>query len=131
MLTFGLVSSIFDYVTFGALLVILNATPEQFRAGWFVESVLSASLIVLVIRTSGPFYKSKPGKTLLIATVVVDVLTLAIPYSPIAPFLGFSPIPPLFLLMLGLILAFYMITAEVAKHFFYKLVHFYESGKEK
>ena len=124
MLTFGLVSSIFDYVTFGALLLILNATPEQFRAGWFVESVLSASLIVLVIRTSGPFYKSKPGKILLIATLVVDALTLAIPYSPIAGFLGFSPIPPLFLLMLGLILTFYMITAEVAKHFFYKRTHF-------
>jgi len=124
MLTFGLVSSIFDYVTFGALLLILNATPEQFRAGWFVESVLSASLIVLVIRTSGPFYKSKPGKTLIIATLIVDTLTLAIPYSPIAGFLGFSPIPPLFLLMLGLILTFYMLTAEVAKHFFYQVVHF-------
>ncbi len=124
MLTFGLVSSIFDYVTFSALLLILNATPEQFRAGWFVESVLSASLIVLVIRTSGPFYKSKPGKILLIATLVVDALTLAIPYSPIAGFLGFSPIPPLFLLMLGLILTCYMITAEVAKHFFYQRAHF-------
>lgn len=124
MLTFGLVSSIFDYLTFGALLLILGATPAQFRAGWFVESVLSASLIVLVIRTSGPFYKSRPGKTLLIATLVVDVLTLAIPYSPIASFLGFSAIPPLFLLMLGLILAVYMFTAEVAKHFFYKRAHF-------
>ena len=124
MLTFGLVSSIFDYVTFGVLLVILNATPEQFRAGWFVESVLSASLIVLVIRTSGPFYKSKPGKTLLIATVIVDTITLAIPYSPVATFLGFSPIPPLFLLMLALILTLYVITAEVAKHFFYKRAHF-------
>ncbi len=124
MLTFGLVSSIFDYLTFGALIVILGASPEQFRAGWFVESVLSASLIVLVIRTSGPFYKSKPGKTLLIATLVVDALTLAIPYSPIAGFLGFSPIPPLFLLLLGIILALYMLTAEVAKHFFYQRAHF-------
>jgi len=123
MLTFGLVSSIFDYVTFGALLLILGASPEQFRAGWFVESVLSASLIVLVIRTSGPFYKSKPGKTLLRITLVIDALTLAIPYSPIAGFLGFSPIPPLFLLMLGLILALYMLTAEIAKHFFYKRTH--------
>ena len=124
MLTFGLVSSIFDYLTFGVLLLILNATPEQFRAGWFVESVLSASLIVLVIRTSGPFYKSKPGKTLVIATLLIDGLTLAIPYSPIAPFLGLGKLPPLFLLMLGLILAFYMFTAEVAKHFFYKRANF-------
>ncbi len=81
MLTFGLVSSIFDYLTFGVLLLILHANPEQFRTGWFVESVISASLVVLVIRTSGPFYRSKPGKALLIATLMVDALTLII--SPI------------------------------------------------
>jgi P-type Mg2+ transporter len=117
MLTFGLVSSIFDYLTFGVLVLMLHASPEQFRAGWFVESVISASLIVLVIRTSGPFYKSKPGKTLLIATLVVDALTLALPYTPLAGFLGFSSIPPLFVVMLAIILVLYMLTAEVAKHF--------------
>lgn len=119
MLTFGLVSSLFDYLTFGALL-LLHATPEQFRAGWFVESVISASLIVLVIRTSGPFYKSRPGTALLIATLAVAALTLALPYSPLAGLLGFSPLPPLFLAMLGGILLGYMLTAEVAKHFFYR-----------
>ena len=120
MLTFGLVSSLFDYLTFGVLLLILHASPEQFRAGWFVESVISASLIVLVIRTSGPFYKSRPGTTLLVATLAVDALTLALPYSPLARFLGFSPLPPLFLVLLGGILALYMLTAEVTKHFFYR-----------
>jgi Mg2+-importing ATPase len=120
MFTFGLVSSIFDYLTFGLLLLILGATPEQFRAGWFVESVISASLIVLVIRTSGPFYQSKPGKTLLIATLIVDLLTVALPYSPFASFLGFSALPPLFLLLLGVILILYICTAEAAKRFFYR-----------
>ncbi len=120
MLTFGLVSSLFDYLTFGVLLLILHASPEQFRAGWFVESVISASLIVLVIRTSGPFYKSRPGTTLLVATLAVDALTLALPYSPLAGFLGFSPLPPLFLVLLGGILAMYMLTAEVTKHVFYR-----------
>ncbi len=123
MLTFGLVSSIFDYLTFGVLVLMLHASPEQFRAGWFVESVISASLIVLVIRTSGPFYKSKPGKTLLLATLVVDALTLALPYTPIGNFLGFSPMPPLFVVLLGIILVLYMLTAEVAKHFFYRRMH--------
>ncbi len=124
MLTFGLVSSIFDFLTFGVLLIILGATPEQFRAGWFVESVISASLIVLVIRTSGPFYRSKPGKTLLIATLIVDVITVLVPYSPFASFLGFSALPPLFLLMLGIILVLYMFTAEIAKRFFYRWMSF-------
>lgn len=123
MLVFGLVSSVFDYLTFGVLLLVLHASPEQFRAGWFVESVISASLIVLVIRTSGPFYMSKPGTTLLIATLVVDALTLALPYTPLAGFLGFAPLPPLFLVLLGIILALYMLTAEVAKYFFYRRIH--------
>jgi len=120
MLTFGLVSSIFDYLTFGVLVLMLHASPEQFRAGWFVESVISASLIVLVIRTSGPFYKSKPGKTLLIATLVVDALTLALPYTPIGAALGFSALPPLFVVLLGIILVLYVLTAELAKHVFYR-----------
>jgi Mg2+-importing ATPase len=120
MLTFGLVSSIFDYLTFGALLLILHASPQQFQTGWFVESVISASLVVLVIRTNGPFYKSKPGKALLIATLVIDAVTLALPYTPLAGLFGFSPIPPLFIGMLVIILALYMLTAEVAKHFFYR-----------
>ena len=123
MLVFGLVSSVFDYLTFGVLLLLLHASPEQFRAGWFVESVISASLIVLVIRTSGPFYKSKPGKTLLIATVAVDALTLALPYSPLAGFLGFAPLPLLFLALLGGILIAYMLTAEAAKYVFYQRMH--------
>jgi len=123
MLTFGLVSSLFDYLTFGVLVLMLHASPEEFRAGWFVESVISASLIVLVIRTNGPFYTSTPGKTLLIATLTVDALTLALPYTPLASFLGFSPIPPLFVVMLGIILMLYMPTAEVAKYFFYRRMH--------
>ena len=65
MMTFGLVSSVFDYLTFGALLLILHATQDQFRTGWFLESVISASLIVLVIRSRKPFFKSRPSKYLL------------------------------------------------------------------
>jgi P-type Mg2+ transporter len=62
MITFGLVSSVFDYLTFGVLLFLLHATPDQFRTGWFLESVASASLIVLVIRSRKPFFKSRPSR---------------------------------------------------------------------
>ena len=62
MMTFGLLSSLFDYLTFGVLLFILHASPEEFRTGWFAESVVSASLVVLVVRTRGPFFKSRPGE---------------------------------------------------------------------
>ncbi len=122
MITFGIVSSVFDYLTFGALLLILQATQDQFRTGWFVESVVSAALIVLVIRTRNPFFKSRPGKYLLIATLSIVGVTLVLPFTPLAEIFGFTPLPISFLLLIGIIVAFYIITAEVMKTIFYKKV---------
>ena len=119
MLTFGLVSSVFDYLTFGALMFILQASPEQFRTGWFVESVISASAIVLVIRTRRPFFASKPGRHLTLATLTVMVATLLLPYLPVAAPLGLTPMPLAFLLLLAAILAGYVLTAEIVKQHFY------------
>jgi len=119
MLTFGLVSSVFDYLTFGVLLFVLHASPEQFRTGWFVESVISASAIVLVIRTRRPFFTSRPGQSLVLATIAVAGTTLLLPYLPIAATLGLTPMPPSFLLLLATILAGYVLTAELAKRWFY------------
>jgi Mg2+-importing ATPase len=76
--------------------------------------------VVLVIRTRGPFYRSKPAKALVFITLGVDATALALPYSPLAGILGFNPIPLLFVVLLGLILGLYMACAELAKHFFYK-----------
>ena len=120
MLTFGAVSSVFDYLTFGVLLLILNATTDQFRTGWFMESIISASAIVLVIRTRKPFFKSNPGKYLLIATLMIIGVTLISPFTPIAELFGFKPLPFSFFLVLALIVALYIIAAEVAKKVFYK-----------
>ena len=122
MITFGIVSSVFDYLTFGLLLLILHATEVQFRTGWFLESVVSASLIVLVIRSRKPSYKSKPGKYLLIATLSIVAITLILPYTPIAGIFGFSPLPVPFLLFIGLIILIYIFTAEIVKKVFYKRV---------
>jgi P-type Mg2+ transporter len=68
MIVFGLLSSVFDYLTFGALLLLLHAQPEQFRTGWFIESTISASMVVLVVRTRQSIFQSKPGKYLFWAT---------------------------------------------------------------
>jgi Mg2+-importing ATPase len=119
MLTFGLVSSIFDYLTFGALLWVLNASPEQFRTGWFVESVISASAVVLVIRTRRTFFTSKPGRHLVLATIAVAGMTLLLPLLPVAAPLGLTPMPPSFLVLLAAILAGYVLTAELVKRYFY------------
>jgi Mg2+-importing ATPase len=122
MLTFGLVSSVFDYLTFGALVFVLNATMEQFRTGWFVESVISASVIVLVIRSRRPFLKSMPGYYLLLATGLTGALTLMIPFSPLGEVFGLAPLPAGFMLILGLIVMLYVIAAEWAKKVFYERV---------
>jgi Mg2+-importing ATPase len=120
MLTFGLVSSIFDYLTFGVLMLMLHATPGQFRTGWFLESVISASLIVLVIRTRRPFYKSRPGRHLLMATLAVVVATLILPFTPLSGILGLTPMPWPFLGALGAILVLYIGAAEWAKKVFFR-----------
>jgi Mg2+-importing ATPase len=120
MIVFGIVSSVFDYITFGVLLYWLKASPEEFRTGWFVESVASASLIVLVIRTSQAFYRNRPGKWLLISTIGIVLLTLLLPMTPIAGSLGFVPLPPKFYAVLIGIILLYVITAEMAKRIFYR-----------
>jgi Mg2+-importing ATPase len=124
MITFGIVSSVFDYLTFGVLLFILHASQVQFRTGWFLESVISASLIVLVIRSRRPSFKSRPGKYLLIATLSIVVATLILPFTPLADIFGFSPLPIPFLLLIGIIVLFYIIIAEIVKTVFYKKVKF-------
>lgn len=120
MLVFGLLSSVFDYLTFGTLLFLLHATTAQFRTGWFLESVISASLIVLVIRSRRPFFKSQPGKYLLIATLLSVGVTLAFPFTPVAGLFGFQPLPVSILFVLGVIVGLYILVAEVTKGIFYK-----------
>lgn len=119
MVTFGLLSSVFDYLTFGVLILGLHATTNQFRTGWFLESVVSASLIVLVVRTRHLFYRSRPGIYLSIATGMVILLTLLLPYGPLAKIFEFTHLPPLFLAALAVILFLYVTGAEVAKRLFY------------
>ncbi|MGD0993783.1 MAG: magnesium-translocating P-type ATPase [Gemmatimonadales bacterium] len=120
MLAFGVLSSVFDYLTFGALLFLLKAGTDQFRTGWFVESVVSASLIVLVVRSRRPFFRSRPGKRLLWATLGVVATALVTPYLPIAPLLGMTPLPPPFLGLVAVVVAMYIVAGEFAKHIFYR-----------
>jgi P-type Mg2+ transporter len=122
MITFGLVSSVFDYLTFGVLLFILHATPDQFRTGWFLESVVSAALIVLVIRSRRPCFKSRPSRYLFTATLLVVVVTVIFPLTPLGQVFGFSQLPILFYLFIGIVIMIYIVTAEVAKRMFYRKV---------
>ncbi len=121
MITFGFVSSLFDFMTFG-LLLWLDVSVEQFRTAWFLESVVSAALIVFVVRSSKSSFLSRPGKYLVAATLTIVTATVALPYTPIAPLIGFEPLPIRLLGLLGVIVMLYISTAEIAKHIFYRLV---------
>ncbi|HVW12488.1 MAG TPA: magnesium-translocating P-type ATPase [Mucilaginibacter sp.] len=123
MIIFGLLSSIFDYLTFGVLIFFLHADEKTFQTGWFTESVISAILIVLVVRTKLPFFKSPPGKLLSIATVLVLIFVLLTPLLPVAGWLGFGRLPQAYYGWMSLIVALYLLSAELTKHWFYRHSH--------
>jgi len=124
MIVFGITSSVFDYLTFGVLLLVLQSSTDLFRTGWFVESVISASLVVLVIRTRGLFFKSAPGKYLLMTTLVVVGATLILPFTPLGSLFGFTPPPISFLLAMAIIVSLYILLAEAVKRIFYRRIGF-------
>ena len=103
---------------------MLHASQIQFRTAWFVESVVSATFIVLVIRSRKPFFRSQPGKYLLISTMTIIGVTLLLPLTPMATLFGFSPLPVHYFLLIGLINLCYVLTAELAKKIFYRMVKF-------
>ncbi|HEX6534467.1 MAG TPA: magnesium-translocating P-type ATPase [Gemmatimonadaceae bacterium] len=114
MLAFGLVSSVFDYLIFGALL-LLRVPAAAFRTSWFIESVLSELLILLVIRTRRPLLGSRVGTTLLVMSIVVATATVLLPYSPFAALLGFAPLPPVLVGVIAAIVLLYGAASEVVK----------------
>lgn len=121
MMMFGILSSFFDFLTFGTLLAI-GATIDEFRTAWFLESVVSACLIVLVVRTRQPFFKSRPGKHLLISTIVVISVTLLLPLTVFRNVFEFVLPPTWFLGIIAVIIAAYIMSAEIMKKYFYKKV---------
>jgi Mg2+-importing ATPase len=119
MLVFGPISSLFDYATFFVLLYAFQAwdNPALFQSGWFVESVLSQTLIVHVIRTAGvPFVDSRPSLPLLATTVAVCAIALWLPFSGLAAWLGLSPLPYAFWPALAAILVSYLALAQLVKN---------------
>lgn len=119
MMLFGLVSSIFDFMTFGVLLYLFKASPDEFRTGWFIESLLTELVIALIVRTRHVFWRSRPGKLLLLSSLLFIGITLVLPYIPFISIFGFVPLPaPLMLTMVGLTLL-YVVVTELAKKYFY------------
>jgi Mg2+-importing ATPase len=120
MVAFGTISSVFDFLTFGVLLGVFRAAAPLFRTGWFVESLLTELLVALVVRTQRPFFRSRPGKVLLVTTAVVTVIACALPYAPGVEVLGFvRPSLSLMAAIVGIAML-YVAATEAGKRWFYR-----------
>jgi len=119
MLVFGPISSLFDFLTFGVLLLALGANEQEFQTGWFIESLFTQVLVVLVIRTRlSPFWHSRPSRPLLGAIVAALVAAVLIPLSPLGPVLGFAALPPVFWVLLVVLVSAYLGLVELVKRRF-------------
>lgn len=120
MISFGLVSTVFDTITFVVLFYLAGKAPDMFRTGWFVESLLTELLIILVIRTYKPFYTSSPCRFVLIAIIVITGITIALPFLPFSSIFGFVALPLNVMAALIGISALYVIISELMKRLFFR-----------
>jgi Mg2+-importing ATPase len=121
VLLIGPISSIFDYVTFFMLLYIFNAwnNPALFQTGWFVESLLTQTLIIHIIRTAKiPFFESRASTALIITSMIVAAIGIALPFTLLGPILGFVVLPPEYWAALCLILPSYAVLTHLTKTWF-------------
>lgn len=123
MIVFGLISTLFDFLTFGFLLALTGEHAAIFQTGWFVESLITQLLTVLVIRTRAPFFRSRPGRWLLLSTLVVSALAVALPYLSGSEWFGFVHLPAGVLVGLTGITFAYLASTEIAKHWFFSKPH--------
>ena len=119
---FGPISSVYDFLTFAVMLRVFDAGPVLFRSGWFVESLTTQTLVIFVIRTRRiPFYKSRPSRPLLTATLAGAAFGVALPFiPPLAHLFGFKPLPVTFLAILVLMIATYLALAQIGVGLFFK-----------
>jgi len=121
MVTFGPISSIFDFLTFFVMLFVFKASAPLFQTAWFIESLFTQTLVIFAIRTrKTPFYRSKPSKLLLLNIAVILVVAIAIPFTPVGRFFTFVALPGKFLVMLALFIIGYLALVEITKIWFYR-----------
>ncbi len=115
MIYIGPISSIYDFLTFFVMLAVFHAGQTTFHTGWFVESLATQTLVLFVIRTSGNPFRSRPSRSLTIAVILIVVIGMVLPYTPLAGPLGFTPLSPLFFLYLIVATGTYLLLVEIGK----------------
>ncbi len=119
MFVFGLISSVFDFLTFGVLWFVFNASAPVFHTGWFLVSLCTQTLVIHIIRTGKiPFVESKPSQLLVFTSIYIVTIGLVIPFIPLGKHFGFVVLPgTFFLALLGIVVA-YLFTVQAAKRWF-------------
>jgi Mg2+-importing ATPase len=123
ILFIGPISSIFDYLTFFMMLYVFHSWDNAplFHTGWFVESLFTQTLIIHVIRTNKiPFLQSWASWPLIVTSIVIVAVGALLTVSPLADALGFVPLPPLYWLLLAIILVCYVVLTQLIKSWFYR-----------
>jgi Mg2+-importing ATPase len=115
MLAVGPISSVYDFLTFYALLRLFRASEALFHTGWFVESLATQTLVLFVIRTAGSPLRSRPSVPLAITTAAVVLFACVLPFLPSSGRLGFVPLPATFFAFLFGVVATYLLFVELVK----------------
>jgi Mg2+-importing ATPase len=121
MIFLGPISSIFDFLTFFVMLLVFNATEPLFQTAWFVESLLTQTFVIFVIRTrKTPFYKSRPSRLLLFSSLCIVGFASIVPFTPLGALFGFVEPPLTFFIVLAVLICAYLMLVEIVKRWFYK-----------
>ncbi|MEM4521385.1 MAG: magnesium-translocating P-type ATPase [Candidatus Bathyarchaeia archaeon] len=121
MVVFGPISSLFDFLTYFMMLLVFKAAEPLFQTAWFLESLLTQTLVVFIIRTRlSPFYRSRPSKALIFTSASVIAFALALPYTWLGTVFRFVQPPIEFYIALAAIIGTYLTLVEAAKRWFYR-----------
>ncbi|MFA6666123.1 MAG: cation transporting ATPase C-terminal domain-containing protein, partial [Armatimonadota bacterium] len=120
MLIIGPISSIYDFLTFGVLLMLFHANERLFHTGWFVESLATQTLVIFVIRTTQNPFKSRPSMPLLVTVLAIVIIGFILPFTGLGYLLGFTPLPVALLITIGVLTVTYLALVQVVKSIFYR-----------
>ena len=115
MLVIGPISSLFDFLTFYVLLVVLQASERLFQTGWFIESLCTQVLVIFIIRTRGNPLTSRAHPLLTVTSLAVVAIAVLLPFTPLGTHFGFVPPPARFYFILGAMTLVYLVAVELAK----------------
>jgi len=122
MWVLGPASSLFDFLTFYILLQVFHADEKLFHTGWFLESIITQTLIIFAIRTRKFMFRSRPHCTLIITALVICAFSFILPYTPLGEWFGFAPLPGVFFAFLSGALLAYFALVEGIKFFFRRYI---------